>query len=222
MKKKPFRAVQSFGKCLRKWHRNTSNISFELAKKKKEKIGDLLSLCKNKFIRIFFWWKNSVGKTFGLGVQLAANIRIVFFRKHCHEPFPKQRELLVYRGYWNEEMQEEALYSLTCFPGHRFPQIDCVCQSSRHLSRLKYQELKVSIFAGQNWLKHGSCFVYTAHFYHACQDMVVFSSSTCPFCVKALGALKDAGNGCFFTRQAWRSWPGNTFVDGSILFFKRI
>ena len=24
-------------------------------------------------------------------------------------------------------------------------------------------------------------------------DMVVFSSSTCPFCVKALGALKDAG-----------------------------
>mmetsp|Transcript_56347 Transcript_56347/g.127166 ORF Transcript_56347/g.127166 Transcript_56347/m.127166 type:complete len:97 (-) Transcript_56347:138-428(-) len=24
-------------------------------------------------------------------------------------------------------------------------------------------------------------------------DMVVFSSSTCPFCVKAIGALKDAG-----------------------------
>mmetsp|Transcript_71237 Transcript_71237/g.159479 ORF Transcript_71237/g.159479 Transcript_71237/m.159479 type:complete len:97 (+) Transcript_71237:99-389(+) len=27
----------------------------------------------------------------------------------------------------------------------------------------------------------------------ATNDMVVFSSSTCPFCVKALGALKHAG-----------------------------
>lgn len=30
-------------------------------------------------------------------------------------------------------------------------------------------------------------------FIHDSEDMVVFSSSSCPFCQKALAALKDAG-----------------------------
>lgn len=133
-----------FGKCLRKWHRNTSNISFELAKKKKtfsafaKKVHPYFFLVKVSLEDL--WIGSAIGKTY---------IRIVFFRKHnsttefwvnsddseadfcpkkspkirkllkrrkivwrakVHEPFQRQRE-----RYWNEEMQEETQYSLTCF-----------------------------------------------------------------------------------------------------------
>ena len=56
-KRHRWKQFRVFGKCLRKWHRNTSNISFDARKKEKGKNWRPSQLLQKRFIGIFFLWK---------------------------------------------------------------------------------------------------------------------------------------------------------------------